>query len=342
MKYLITGGAGFIGTNTSDQLADLGHEVVVFDNLSRPGSDLNLEWLTERHPQLAGVRGDVCQRADLDRALAEYGPFDAVIHLAAQVAVTTSVLDPWNDFQVNALGTLNLLESIRASESSPVVLYASTNKVYGELSAFEVEEAETRYQYAGNVRGISEQAPLDFHSPYGCSKGCADQYMLDYHRIYGLRTIVFRNSCIYGQRQFGIEDQGWVAWFVIAAVTGRPISIFGDGKQVRDVLYIDDLVQAMQSAIENSEITAGRAYNIGGGAENSVSIWREFGPLLEDLLGHGLDVNSQDWRPGDQKVFISDSSKAQVDFGWSPKTGVEEGLRKLYEWVVANREMIPG
>lgn len=341
MKYLVTGGAGFIGTNTSDRLAGEGHQVVVFDNFSRPGSELNLEWLVDRHSSVVGVRGDVRERLDLKRVLAEHGPFDAVIHLAAQVAVTTSVLEPWYDFQVNALGTLNLLEAVRGSGTKPVVLFASTNKVYGELSDFQVVESETRYQYEGDVSGIPETAPLDFYSPYGCSKGAADQYMLDYHRIYDLPTIVFRNSCIYGPRQFGIEDQGWLAWFVIAAVSGRPISIFGDGKQVRDVLYIDDLVDAMQAAIERSSVTAGRAYNIGGGPDMSISIWREFGPLLEELVGGEIEITRHDWRPGDQKVYISDTSRARQDFDWSPTVGVEEGVEKLHQWVVANRELIP-
>lgn len=341
MKYLITGGAGFIGTNTAASLAREGHQVMVFDNLSRPGSELNLEWLQSEYPGLVGVRGDVRDRAELDHVVSAEGPFDAVVHLAAQVAVTSSVLDPYHDFQVNALGTLNLLEAIRASRTDPVILFSSTNKVYGKLSQFAVVEQETRYRYRDDLNGIPESAALDFHSPYGCSKGSADQYMLDYHRIYGLRTIVFRNSCIYGPRQFGIEDQGWLAWFVIAALTGRPITIFGDGKQVRDVLYVEDLIQAMRAAIKAVDSTAGRVYNIGGGPKMSISIWREFGPLLEELSGREIPVEWRDWRPGDQKVYISDTTRAKTDFGWAPSMSVEEGLKRLYDWVLANQELIP-
>ncbi|MDX1600779.1 MAG: SDR family NAD(P)-dependent oxidoreductase [Anaerolineales bacterium] len=340
MRFLITGGAGFIGSNTTRALLDQGHEVVVFDNLSRAGSDANLAWLKQGGGELVTVKGDVRERDALEAALQQHGPFDVVLHFAAQVAVTTSVLDPALDFEINAKGTFNVLEAVRHADPSPILLYASTNKVYGGLEGYEIEEAETRYEFAETERGVPEFAPLDFHSPYGCSKGAADQYVRDYHRIYGLRTIVFRNSCIYGPRQFGIEDQGWLAWFVIAAVQGKDITIFGDGKQVRDVLYIDDLVDAMVAAVENIETTQGQVYNMGGGPENSLSVWAEFGPMLEELEGSSIPVQFEDWRPGDQRVYISDISKAQRDFGWTPQTSPEQGVRQLYEWVRENQDLV--
>jgi CDP-paratose 2-epimerase len=341
MKTVITGGAGFIGTNTADALLNDGEQVAVLDNLSRPGSEQNLEWLRSRHPQVEFALVDVRHPAELHTALSDQAPFDALIHLAAQVAVTTSVMDPRLDFEVNALGTLNLLEAIRALKLDPVVLFTSTNKVYGEMLGMAVVEEPTRYRYASLEHGVPETAPLDFHSPYGCSKGTADQYVHDYHRIYGLRTIVFRNSCIYGPRQFGIEDQGWLAWFAIAARLGRPISIYGDGKQVRDILFVEDLVRGMRLAIANIDVTQGQVYNMGGGADNSLSVWAEFGPMLEALRGAPIPVARQDWRPGDQKVYISDARKAGRDFGWAPTVGVEDGIGRLYAWVDAHADQFP-
>ncbi len=281
MKTVITGGAGFIGSNTADALLKDGEAVAVLDNLSRPGSAQNLDWLQARHPNLEFVRVDVRYADDLQAALSAQAPFDALIHLAAQVAVTTSVIDPRLDFEINASGTLNLLEAVRSLKLDPILLFTSTNKVYGEMLGEAVVEEATRYRYASLEHGVPETANLDFHSPYGCSKGTADQYVHDYHRIYGLRTIVFRNSCIYGPRQFGIEDQGWLAWFAIAARMGRPISIYGDGKQVRDILFVEDLVQAMRLAMAKIEVTQGQVYNMGGGPQNSLSVWAEFGPKLE-------------------------------------------------------------
>jgi CDP-paratose 2-epimerase len=262
-----------------------------------------------------------------------------VLHFAAQVAVTTSVLDPRTDFEINALGTLNVLEAVRELELDPVLLYTSTNKVYGALSQLSVIEDERRYRYADLPRGVTEQTPLDLYSPYGCSKGAADQYVRDYHRMYGMRTIVFRNSCIYGTRQFGIEDQGFLAWFVIAAVTGIPITIYGNGKQVRDMLYVDDLIDAMLLASEKIEKTQGQVYNMGGGADNSLSVWLEIEPILSELLGRTIQVSHGDWRPGDQPIYISDVSKAHEDFNWQPTTGVDEGLRRLFNWVSDNKHL---
>jgi CDP-paratose 2-epimerase len=264
---------------------------------------------------------------------------DVIYHLAGQVAVTTSVLDPRDDFENNALGTFNALEAARTAGSNPIFVYASTNKVYGGMEDVIVEEEATRYRYRDLPLGIPETQPLDFHSPYGCSKGAGDQYVRDYARIYGLRTVVMRQSCIYGTRQFGIEDQGWVAWFIIAAVTGKPITIYGDGKQVRDILFIRDLLDVYQAALDRIDATAGQVYNIGGGPENTLSVWAELGPMLARLLGRKVDVSHGDWRPGDQRICIMDTRKAQRELGWRPKVGVAEGVRRLYEWVAANKEL---
>jgi CDP-paratose 2-epimerase len=219
------------------------------------------------------------------------------------------------------------------------VLYTSTNKVYGELAHLGVVKDEYRYRYLSLPEGVAETECLDFHSPYGCSKGTADQYMHDYHRIYGLRTIVFRNSCIYGPRQFGVEDQGWLAWFVIAVALGKQITIYGDGKQVRDVLHVDDLIDAMLMAVHNEGRTRGEVYNIGGGPGNSLAVWTEFEPILSRLEGRAIDVTYEDWRPGDQRLYISDISKAEDDFGWSPKIGVQNGIQQLHAWVKDNQTL---
>lgn len=339
-RILVTGGAGFIGSNLVARLLQQGHDVVVYDNLSRSGCDANVAWLNEIATASAGtlhlVRGDVADFESLQRA-AEGA--QRIYHLAGQVAVTTSVKDPRADFEANALGTFNVLEAARLVADNPIVLYSSTNKVYGGMEDVGVVEEATRYRYADLPFGVPETQPLDFHSPYGCSKGAGDQYVRDYHRIYGIRSVVMRQSCIYGYRQFGIEDQGWVAWFIIAALKGRPITIYGDGKQVRDVLFIDDLLDAYDAAVAHIDRTAGNVYNIGGGPENTMSIWAEFGPLLERLLGRTIPVTYADWRPGDQRVYISDIRKAERDFGWRPKIGVEEGVTRLFHWVRDNMHL---
>lgn len=337
-KFFITGGAGFIGSNYAYRLLQRGEQVTIFDNLSRDGASRNLKWLEESFGPKAFrlIVADVRESARLTEAIRES---DVIVHLAGQVAVTTSVTHPRQDFEANALGTFNVLEAARLSGENPILLYASTNKVYGGMEDVPVVERPTRWEYASLPHGCPESQPLDFHSPYGCSKGTGDQYVRDYARIYGLRSVVFRQSCIYGPRQFGIEDQGWVAWMVIAAITGRQITIYGDGKQIRDVLYVDDLLNAYDAAIERIETAAGQVYNIGGGPSNAMSIWAEFGPLLESLLGRSIPVARGDWRPGDQKVFIADIRKAERDLGWKPKIGVWEGVTRLFDWVQANRAM---
>lgn len=337
-SILVTGGAGFVGANVVDRALNAGHRVTVLDDLSRAGSEQNVLWLRERH-------GDAFQLivrsvADADACVRAVDDAEIVYHFAGQVAVTTSVTDPRHDFEVNALGTFNILEAARTSSHNPIVLYSSTNKVYGELEGVEVIEQDDRYAYADLPLGIPETQPMDFHSPYGCSKGSADQYVRDYARIYGLPTVVFRQSCIYGQRQMGVEDQGWVAWFVIAALTGRPITIFGDGKQVRDLLYIDDLANAFELAIANIDTVQGNVYNIGGGPDNSISIWSDFKPILEEALGQPVpEPEFAPARPGDQEIYISDISKASRELGWQPAVGVEEGVERLVEWAQSNQQL---
>lgn len=337
-NYFITGGAGFIGSNYVYRLLERGEDVTIYDNLSRGGAALNLDWLRKKFGKKSFqlVVGDV---RNAEKLKASARKADVIVHLAAQVAVTTSVTEPREDFEINALGTFNLVEAARHSGRNPIVIYASTNKVYGEMDEVKVVERKTRWEYESLPHGCAETQPLDFHSPYGCSKGAGDQYVRDYHRIYGLPTVVFRQSCIYGTRQFGVEDQGWVAWMIIAAVTGKPITIYGDGKQIRDVLFVEDLLNAYDAAVAQIGQAAGRVYNVGGGPANTMSIWTEFGPKLEKLLGTPIPVGRGDWRPGDQKVFVADVRKAKVELGWEPKVGVEEGVKRLFEWVKENKEL---
>jgi CDP-paratose 2-epimerase len=337
-NFLVTGGAGFIGSNYVQRLLERGEKVTIYDNLSRAGAPRNLKWLEETFGRDAFqlVIGDIRDAALLTATARQA---DVIAHLAGQVAVTTSVIHPREDFEINALGTFNVLEAARLGERNPIVFYSSTNKVYGGMEDVEVVENDTRWGYKDLPFGCPENQPLDFHSPYGCSKGAGDQYVRDYGRIYGLRTVVLRQSCIYGPRQFGIEDQGWVAWFLIAAVTGRPMSIYGDGKQIRDLLHVYDLLDAYDLVLEKIETTSGQVYNLGGGPENTLAIWTEFGPMLEKLLGKPIPVSRGDWRPGDQKVFVADIRKAQAELGWQPKYDVEKGIRQLFGWVSANKDL---
>lgn len=329
MRALVTGGIGFIGSNLSNRLLSEGHEVIAFDNIRRAGVRQNLDWLRARGgTRFRFVEADVRDFAAVRRAMEGAS---AVFHLAAQVAVTTSLADPREDFEINAGGTLNVLEAARQIEPLPIVLYTSTNKVYGDLDHVRIAEKETRYVFEDLAEGVSESCPLDFHSPYGCSKGAADQYVRDYHRIYGLPTIVLRMSCIYGPRQFGNEDQGWVAHFALMAMRGGQLTIYGDGKQVRDLLYVEDLIDLMLSAVQHSNRTAGQVYNVGGGPSNTLSVWMEFRKLLINIAGRVPPVNFDQSRLGDQKVYVSDIRKAYEHLGWAPKVGVEEGLRRLIE-----------
>ncbi len=336
MKVLITGGAGFIGSNAANRFMQRGDDVVVIDNLSRKGTARNLGWLRGQG-RFTFLDIDVRDAARIAGVFQEHSNVSLILHLAAQTAVTTSVSDPRLDFEVNALGTFNILEGARLSETSAPLIYASTNKVYGEMDDVEVAEGDGRYAYVNLPDGVSEGRSLDFHSPYGCSKGSADQYVRDYHRIYGLNTVVLRQSCIYGRRQFGVEDQGWVAWFMIAAECGFPLTIYGDGKQVRDVLYIDDLLDAFEAAAANIKRAAGSVYNIGGGPDNGICLL-DLLRFLERRQGRPIVYRTAQARPGDQRVYVSDIRRAQRELRWKPRIGWELGLDKLYEWVCANRD----
>ncbi len=336
-KVIVTGGAGFIGCNVAKFHIARGDRVVLLDDLSRYGSGNNLEWL-QKAGKLEFIKQDVADYNSLKTAINSHKDADIIYHMAGQVAVTISVADPRRDFEVNAKGTFNLLEAVRTLRIDPVIIYASTNKVYGEMAGVKIVEKNGRYQYADLKKGISENMPLDFYSPYGCSKGCADQYIMDYTRIYGLKTVSMRQSCIYGIRQFGVEDQGWVMHFIISAILGKPVTIYGDGKQVRDILYIDDLIRAFQAAYRSINKIKGMAFNIGGGANNQMSIL-ELVSMLEDKLKRKIKIKYAAWRPGDQRIYISNTEKVRKLLGWEPKVPKEEGIDMLINWAKKNKEM---
>jgi CDP-paratose 2-epimerase len=333
---LVTGGAGFIGSNLAAYYLARGRTVRVFDNLSRLGTEKNLGWLQSLGtPRLETVVGDVRDFEELRRAAADA---DVIFHLASQVGVTSSLTDPRHDFEVNVLGTFNLLEAARESGRRPVVVFSSTNKVYGSMEKVGVELTDDGYRYLSLPMGVSEEWPLDFHSPYGCSKGAADQYVRDYARIYRLPTVVFRQSCVYGPRQLGNEDQGWVTHFAVSAMLGSPLTIYGDGYQVRDVLHVDDLVAAYDLAVERIDVARGKVYNIGGGIHNAISL-RWLVAFLDRELGFQPQVGYGDWRPGDQKVYVSDIRRAGGELGWMPTVPVRRGLERQIRWLQANREL---
>lgn len=336
-SILITGGCGFIGCNSAVFFKKLGWKVTLLDNLSRAGTEKNLDWL-KAQGEFEFKKVDIRQDKELESVIAQ-GKYDFVLHLAAQVAVTTSVTNPREDFEINALGTFNLLEAIRKHSPQSFVLFASTNKVYGKLESLKTHVKNDRYEYVACPKGVDENFHLDFHSPYGCSKGTADQYMIDYARIYNLQTVVLRQSCIYGTRQFGIEDQGWVAWFCIASVLGKNLSIYGDGMQVRDVLYVEDLVSAYATAYEHRQALSGQAFNMGGGPENTLSLL-ELVKMLEKKINRKLPLKHGAWRPGDQKVFVCDISKFTSMTGWKPQTKIDKGADILIDWVLDNRSTL--
>lgn len=336
MRILITGGAGFIGTNASLHFARKDWQVHVLDNLSRRGTAENLAWLRQQVPAEL-IQIDIRDAVAVDQAMASVQP-DLVVHLAGQVAVTTSVKDPREDFEINALGTFNVLDALRRHAPKAFFINASTNKVYGKLEHLGVCERNGRYEYADQPFGVAESEGLDFHSPYGCSKGVADQYTIDYARIYGLQTVTLRQSCIYGERQLGIEDQGWVAWFAIAATLGKKLTIYGDGKQIRDVLDVRDLVRCYERAYDHRDLVAGKRYNIGGGPHNTMSLLELLGHL-ERVTGQSIARTHDQIRPGDQPVFVCDIRAAKADFGWEPEINVDAGLDRLIGWVRANPEL---
>jgi CDP-paratose 2-epimerase len=330
---LITGGAGFIGSNLAHRIASAGGDVVLFDNLARPGVHRNARWLEDQHGRRVElVIGDVRDARAVRRVMERV---DRVFHFAAQVAVTTSLVDPLEDFEINAGGALHVLEAIREEERDIPLLFTSTNKVYGALADVRLALDGRRWMPVEPhlaVNGVSEARALDFHSPYGCSKGTADQYVLDWSRSYGLSSVVFRMSCIYGPRQFGTEDQGWVAHFLIRALEGAPIAIYGDGMQVRDLLFVDDLVDAFLGAHAGLARTRGRAFNVGGGAHNAVSLL-ELLDLAHELTGRRIEITSAAPRVGDQRWYVSDPRALEAAIGWRPRTSVHRGVEKLVAWL---------
>jgi CDP-paratose 2-epimerase len=335
---LITGGAGFIGSNLADRLAGEGHDILIYDTLARPGVERNLAWLRERHGgRITHIAGDVRDEDELVRAAAEA---KAAFHFAAQVAVTTSLADPREDFDINVRGTINLLDAVRVRPQPVPVIFASTNKVYGDLGDIEFDTLHDRYEpkaFAAR-RGIDESRPLDFHTPYGCSKGAADQYVLDYARSFGVPTLVFRMSCIYGQRQMGTEDQGWVAHFLIRALEDQPITIYGDGRQVRDILDVGDAVNAYATGLAHIGKVHGRAFNLGGGPENAISLLE----LIDEMrasTGREIELEFEDWRQGDQRWFVADTSAARAALDLPKPRGWRDGVARLAQWLSAERGM---
>ncbi|MFZ5784667.1 MAG: SDR family NAD(P)-dependent oxidoreductase [Pseudomonadota bacterium] len=338
---LVTGGAGFIGSNLADRLARDGHHVLILDSLARPGVARNAAWLTSRHPDAVTVVTEDIRNARTVNEVVRKA--SAVFHLAAQVAVTSSLADPADDFAVNLQGTMNVLEAVRACARQIPVVFASTNKVYGDLADVSLSVRDDAYLPDDEIlrrRGVSEERPLDFHTPYGCSKGAADQYVLDYARSFRLPAAVMRMSCIYGPRQFGTEDQGWVAHFLIRALKNEPIAIYGDGRQVRDILYVDDAVEAYLCAFRHIDRIAGRAFNLGGGPANAVSL-RQLIAHIETLIGRRVATSFHDWRSGDQRYYVSDMRRAAQTLGLATPVPWRPGAPRLVEWLSDAMEAAP-
>lgn len=335
MKLLVTGGCGFLGSNLSAAAMERGIELLVFDNLSRTGSAQNLEWLRS-HGEVTHVHGDIRNVNDVTRTIRDFKP-DAVFHVAGQVAMTTSIANPRLDFEINAMGSLNVLEAVRDHAPDAAVLFSSSNKVYGDLEYIRYQETDTRYVDPDHPDGLDEQTPLDFQSPYGCSKGTADQYMQDFARVYGLKTLVFRHSSMYGSRQFGTADQGWIAWFCSQAVKSsqglldKPFTIAGNGKQVRDVLEARDMARLYFAGLEHIERARGQVLNVGGGMENSLSLLELF-VLLEELTGAKMAYERLPARFSDQRVFVADLAKAKALLDWAPQVSAREGIGNAVSW----------
>jgi CDP-paratose 2-epimerase len=335
---LITGGAGFIGTNLAARFLSAGQKVLVFDNLSRPGVERNLSWLKATYGDLLGV--EIADVQDFARVRRAARRASVVYHFAAQVAVTKSLSDPFEDFGINARGTLNVLEALREQQPAPPIIFTSTNKVYGDLRQVSLQAGAGRYEPRSRdlrATGFSEEQPLDFHSPYGCSKGAAEQYVLDYARTFGVPAVVFRMSCIYGPHQFGTEDQGWVAHFLIRAMDGAAVTVYGDGKQVRDILFVDDLSEAFVLASQHIGRLSGTAFNIGGGPKHTVSLL-ELMDLIAEIRAVRSEVRFDHWRTADQQYYVSDTRKFMEATGWFPRVGVREGLERLHAWFQQQRQ----
>jgi CDP-paratose 2-epimerase len=342
MKLLITGGCGFLGSNLASDAILRGDEVVLFDNLYREGSRINLEWLSTQG-KFKFEHGDIRNQNDITRIIQSFKP-DAIFHLAGQVAMTTSISNVRMDFEINVLGTVNLLEAVRLYSKDAIVVYSSTNKVYGDLEQFTYRETDSRFECIERPNGFDEMTQLDFHSPYGCSKGSADQYMLDYARIFGLNTVVFRHSSMYGGRQFATYDQGWIGWFCQKAFEAKklskiePFTISGNGKQVRDVLHGDDMKRLYIAAVKNIEKAKGQAFNIGGGIDNSLSLLELF-DMLEDISQAKLQYTNLPVRESDQRVFIADINKAQIILDWKPEVSSFSGIERMFNWISENNKI---
>jgi CDP-paratose 2-epimerase len=339
MKFLITGGCGFLGSNISQRILEQGDELFIFDNLSRFGSEKNLDWLKSKG-NFTFFHGDIRDKENVTDVIKEIIP-DVIYHLAGQVAMTTSINNPRLDFEINALGSFNVLDVVKNYSPETIVVYSSTNKVYGDLEWVKYDETDTRYIATDFPEGFSETIPLDFHSPYGCSKGCADQYMLDFHRIYNLNTVVFRHSSMFGGRQFSTIDQGWIGWFCQKAIETKlgtipePFTISGNGKQVRDVLYADDMVDLYLNVIKNIDKTGGQVFNIGGGIKNSLSLLELFA-ILESKLDIKMKYKEIPARESDQKIFVADITKIKQYIDWEPKIDKVRGIEKMLQWVDLN------
>lgn len=336
MKLLINGGCGFLGSNLASHAIENGYDVTIFDNMSRLGADRNKRWLKSLGEFLF-IHGDTRNKNDVENVIRE-GQFDVIYHLAGQVTMTKSITDPYKDFEVNAMGTMNVLDSIRKYSPQTSIIFSSTNKVYGDLESYTYEETPTRYICKEFPSGFDESVPLDFRSPYGCSKGCADQYMLDFSRIYGIKTVVFRHSSMYGSRQFATYDQGWVGWFVAKAIEKyqnpncEPFTISGNGKQVRDLLQAQDMINLYFTALDNIDDIYGQAYNIGGTMDQSLSLLELF-EMLEKILEIKMEYTMLPPRQSDQKVFVADITKIKNKIGWEPKVTALDGVTKMVEWV---------
>jgi len=336
MKFLVTGGLGFVGSNLAAKLIELNSDPFIFDNMSRTGCGANHLWLKSKG-NFNFIRGDIRSTSNIETIIRDIKP-DVIFHLAGQVALTCSIEEPKHDFEVNALGTLNVLEAVRKYSPRSIVCFSSTNKVYGDLAGIKYRELASRYEAIDYPDGFDESLRLDFSGPYGCSKGTADQYVVNYSRVYGIRTIVFRHSTIFGLRQFSTFDQGWVGWFAREAISKsktnsiEPISVAGNGKQVRDILFSSDLVSCYFSALDNISKTSGKVYNIGGGKSNSLSII-ELLEILSEQLKIKFNVKLSNPRPFDQKIFISDFSAAKNDFAWEPKVSKFEGIEQVTSWL---------
>jgi CDP-paratose 2-epimerase len=333
-RICVIGGAGFIGSHLARKYFSEKNDVIIIDDLSRKLTKYNLKFIDKK---IKFIKLDISKKKNFDILKKVFKNVDIIFHCAAQVAVTTSLVDPVRDFEINMIGSMNVLEAVRNSNPKAIIFFSSTNKVYGDLESIQLKEYVKNYEFK-KIRCINENYPLDFHTPYGCSKGAADQYFLDYARYYGIRTVVFRKSCIYGTHQYGVEDQGWLSWFAIAGIIGKKITVYGNGKQVRDVLYIDDLINAYQLAENKIHLTAGQVFNIGGGNDNKISVIQAI-EKISRYTNKEIKICYQNSREGDQKIYISDNSKATEVFGWQPQITIEKGFRNMIEWIQHNKKI---